>query len=273
MRLKGKVALVLGAIKGIGQRIGLALGNDGARVALTYFDWEESLNAMQTAFAENGCDHLILRTNLRQAEEVEKLIQDVIHHFGRLDILINNIERGGWPVVHGPYVPGQWDLEMETTLRAKWWVFNSAWPYLKKSGEGAVINLSSISGIVGRNGPASYVFNDGYAAANRAISSFTESWARLGAPHIRVNEIMLGFMESRHGENTRGWDLLTQAQKKAIVDHTLLKRIGRIDDVVKAVRFILMDAPFMTGAVLKLDGGYCLGGETVMPMPPGVLNE
>jgi len=61
-------------------------------------------------------------------------------------------------------------MEIDTTLRAKWWIFNSALPYLKKSGNGIVINLSSIAGIVGRCGPASYIFNDGYAAANRAVS-------------------------------------------------------------------------------------------------------
>jgi len=195
----------------------------------------------------------------------------VVDRFGRLDILINNIERGGWPVVHGPYAREQWDLEVETTLRAKWWVFDAALPHLKASGNGAVINLSSIAGIVGRSGPAAYVFNDGYAAANRGISLLTETWARLGAPQVRVNEIMLGFVETRHGEKTRGWGLLTPEQKDAILKHTLAERTGTIDDVVKAIRFILKDAPFMTGSVLRLDGGYVLGGEPVGPMPEGVV--
>jgi 3-oxoacyl-[acyl-carrier protein] reductase len=269
MKLKNKVALVLGAVKGIGRGIGLDLAGKGCNIALTYFDWEESLTEMKAAFARTGQDHLIVKVNLLQTEKIYDLIQQVIDRFGRLDILINNIERGGWPVVHGPYVREQWDLEMETTLRAKWWVFNAALPYLKASGDGAVINISSIAGIVGRTGPASYVFNDGYAAANRGISLLTETWARVGAPHVRVNEIMLGFFESRHGENTRGWNLLSAEQKDAIIKHTLIERTGRIDDMVKAVRFILKDAPFMTGSVLRLDGGYVLGGETVAPMPEG----
>jgi 3-oxoacyl-[acyl-carrier protein] reductase len=271
MKLKNKVALVLGAVKGIGRGIGLDLAGRSCHVALTYFDWEKSLVEMKTAFARTGQDHLIVKVNLLQTEKIQNLIQQVIDRFGRLDILINNIERGGWPVVHGPYVHEQWDLEMETTLRAKWWVFNAALPYLKASGDGAVINISSIAGMVGRTGPASYVFNDGYAAANRGISLLTETWARLGAPHVRVNEIMLGFFSSRHGENTRGWSLLTAEQKNAILKHTLIERTGTIDDVVKAVRFILKDAPFMTGSVLRLDGGYVLGGETVAPMPKGVV--
>ncbi|MDM8526511.1 SDR family oxidoreductase, partial [Desulfococcaceae bacterium HSG8] len=206
-----------------------------------------------------------------ETENIPTMIEKVLNHFGRLDILINNIERGGWPVVHGPYVREQWDLEMETTLRAKRWVFDSALPRLKASEDGVVINFSSVAGIVGRSGPASPVFNDGYAAASRGISLLTETWARLGAPEVRVNEIMLGFFETRHGENTRGWGLLTGEQKSAIINHTLMKRTGAIQDVVNAVLFIIKDAPFMTGSVLRLDGGYVLGGETVGEMPDGIL--
>ena len=145
MELKNKVALVLGSIKGIGKGVGLALAKAGVKVALNYFDWEEHLNEMKRDFAQIGQDHLIIRTNLLETEKIPRLINKVVDHFGGLDILINNIERGGWPVVHGPYVQSQWDLEMATTLRTKWWVFNSALPYLKASGEGVVINFSSIA--------------------------------------------------------------------------------------------------------------------------------
>jgi NAD(P)-dependent dehydrogenase (short-subunit alcohol dehydrogenase family) len=124
---------------------------------------------------------------------------------------------------------------METTLRAKRWVFAAALPHLKASGDGAVINFSSIAARVGRSGPAAPVFNDGYAAASRAVALLTETWAREAAPEVRVNEIMLGFVETRHGPGTRGWGLLGDAEKQAILDHTLLGRTGTIDDVVKAV--------------------------------------
>ena len=271
MDLDGKVALVLGAIRGIGKGIGLALARHGVKVALNYFDWDEELEELKRDFAATGCPHLILKTNLLEVEKTAVLIQRVVDRFGRLDLLINNIERGGWPIVHGPYVPDQWDLEMATTLRAKRWVFDAALPHLKASGDSVVINFSSIAAIVGRSGPAGMVFNDGYAAANRGVSSLTETWARLGAPRVRVNEIMLGLVATRHAEKTRGWGLLTKADKKALIDHTLLQRTGTVDDVVKAVLFIIQDAPFMTGAVLRLDGGYVLGGEKVPDMPPGVV--
>jgi 3-oxoacyl-[acyl-carrier protein] reductase len=270
MELKGKVALVLGAIKGIGKGIGLALAQEGVDVALNYFDWEEHLDGLKQDFAQKGQTPLIVRTNLLETESVAGLIENVVAHFGRLDILINNIERGGWPVVHGPYTRQQWDLELETTLRAKRWVFDAALPYLKASGDGVVINFSSIAGIVGRSGPAGDLFNDGYSAANRGVRLLTETWARVGAPQVRVNEIMLGFVETRHGPGTRGWGLLTDEQKQALIDHILIGRIGTIEDVIKAVLFIIKDAPYLTGSILRLDGGYVLGGETVSAMPPGV---
>jgi 3-oxoacyl-[acyl-carrier protein] reductase len=269
MNLQGKTALVLGAIKGIGKGVGLALAKEGVKLALTYYDWEESLPDMQADFA--WAESYIQRINLLDTRQIPDLIHNIVQRFGGLDILINNIERGGWPIVHGPYVEEQWDLEMATTLRAKRWVFEQALPHLKASGNGAVINLSSIAGIVGRSGPAEAVFNDGYAAANRGVSSLTETWARMGAPEVRVNELMLGLMETRHGSGTRGWGLLSEDRKQALLDHTLLGRTGVISDVVQAVLFILKDAPFMTGSVIRLDGGYVLGGEKIGSMPEGVL--
>jgi 3-oxoacyl-[acyl-carrier protein] reductase len=271
MELNGKVALVLGAIKGIGKGVGLALAGEGVKVVLNYYDREESLGQMKQDFEEAGADCLVVRTDLLDTDKISSLVDKAIDKFGRLDILVNNIERGGWPVVHGAYVREQWDLEMATTLRAKWWVYTSALPFLKASGDGAVVNLSSIAGRTGRSGPAGRVFNDGYAAANRAVSSLTETWAREGAPEVRVNEVMLGFFETRHGPQTRGWDLLTEAQRNEIIDHTLLRRVGTIEDVTKAVLFVIRDASFMTGSLLRLDGGYLLGGEYLEPMPKGVI--
>jgi 3-oxoacyl-[acyl-carrier protein] reductase len=266
-----RVALVLGAVKGIGKGIGLALAEDGLRVASTYYDWEADIPEMKKDFARFGDRCLALKVDLCDTYAVGPVVRRVAGHFGRLDILINNIERGGWPVVHGPYERDQWDLEMATTLRAKQWVFEAALPYLKQSDDACVINFSSIAGMVGRSGPASMVFNEGYAAASRGVSLLTETWARLGAPNVRVNEIMLGFFETRHGPRTRGWGLLTDDQKRAIIEHTLTGRTGRVEDVVRAVRYIIKDAPFMTGSVIRLDGGYVLGGAPVHPMPPGVL--
>ena len=269
--MTNKIALVLGAIKGIGKGIGLSLAEQGVKVALIYHDWEESLDALRTDFQATGGEHLIIRSDLRDTRSIPGVIQQVVDCFGGLDIVVNNIERGGWPAVHGPYTTDQWDLEQATTLRAKRWVFDAALPHLKAGGDGLVVNISSIAGIVGRSGPASAIFNDGYAAANRGIALLTETWARMAAPEVRVNEIMLGFFETRHAEGTRGWGLLSGEEKAALLEHTLLGRTGRIADVVNAVGFLIHAAPFMTGSVIRLDGGYVLGGEKVGPMPEGIL--
>jgi len=271
MKIEGKNALVLGAVKGIGKAVALDLARRGAHVAINYWDWEEHLPALRRDFETIGVQPLVLKTDLLDTESITPMVARVAAQLGGLDILVNNIERGGWPVVHGAYVREQWDMEQATTLRAKRWVFEAALPHLKAAGEAVVVNFSSIAALVGRCGPAGLIFNDGYAAACRAVSSLTESWARRAAPEVRVNEIMLGIVETRHGPGTRGWGLLDEGQRAAVVNHTLLGRIGTLDDVVRAVRFLIADAPFMTGSVLRLDGGYVLGGEPVPPMPRGVV--
>ena len=270
MQIKGKTALVLGASKGIGRQIALALAQKGARLVVTYFDWPEESARMRQELEDKACDHLAVRVDLRQPGEIEELFRNLQRHYGGLDILINNIERGGMPVVHGPYTEEQWDLEIATTLKAKWWVVNEAMALLKNAGEGVIVTLSSIAGLIGRSGPAGLIFNDAYAAANRALSSFTETWARIGAPTVRVNELMLGFFETRHAENTRGWGLLSEGQRRQIVDTALLARTGKLEEVTAAVLFLIEKATYMTGGILRLDGGYTLGASRVPPMPEGV---
>ena len=85
MELKDKVALVLGAVKGIGKGIGLFLANNGVKVALNYFDWEESLGELKRDFAHT--DHLILKTNLLETQKIPELIRQVIDHYGRLSAI------------------------------------------------------------------------------------------------------------------------------------------------------------------------------------------
>jgi 3-oxoacyl-[acyl-carrier protein] reductase len=277
MKIRDKVALVCGASKGIGLAIARALAERGAKVVLPYHDdWPEEAEGLKKEFAGLGANHHAIQVDLRDPRQVKDLVMQVQKQFGTLHILVNNIERGGMPVVHGSYDRKvnreQLDLEIDTTLKAKWLVVHNALPLMKGSGEGTIINISSIAGIIGRSGPAGMLFSDGYAAANRAVSSFTETWAREAAPTVRVNELMLGFFETRHAESTRGWELLNAAERDAVKEHTLLQRTGSLGDVVKAVVFLIEDARFMTGAVLRLDGGYVLGGEQVPGMPGGVLD-
>jgi 3-oxoacyl-[acyl-carrier protein] reductase len=275
MNIAGKRGLVLGASRGIGLAIARTLAHQGVRLALPWFDWPESAAAMATEFGNPVGRHLTLRVDLRDPEEVAHLVHEIEEKLGGLDILINNIERGGMPILHGGYHRevnrNQWQLEMETTLHAKWLVFEQSLPLLQQNSEAVVVNISSIAAMVGRSGPSGLLFNDGYAAANRGVSSLTETWAQKGAPSIRVNEIMLGLIEGRHGPGTRGWQLLTEEQRQALIDHTLLRRTGTPEEVARAVLFLVRDADFLTGTVLRMDGGYVLGGETPPDMPGGIL--
>jgi 3-oxoacyl-[acyl-carrier protein] reductase len=275
MEIAGKRALVLGGTRGIGLAIARTLADQGVRLALPWFDWPESAAAMVGEFGALPAGHLTLQIDLRQPEEVAALMATIAQRFGGLDILVNNIERGGMPILHGGYHHEvnreQWQLEMATTLHAKWLVFEHALPLLRKSAEAVVLNISSIAALTGRSGPAGLLFNDGYAAANRGVSSLTETWARMGAPTIRVNELMLGLIDQRHGPGTRGWDLLTTAQQQALLEHTPLGRTGSTEEVAKAALFMIRDADFVTGTTLRMDGGFVLGGDPPSPMPDGVL--
>jgi len=275
MLLEGKIALIPGASRAIGRAIARKLAQKGARLILPTFDWPDSILELEEEFRDMQENVLILPCDLRDHIQIQGMISKIQQRFGALHILINNIERGGMPIVHGsydhPYNHDQWDLEIDTTLKAKWLLFHHCLSLMKRSGPGAVVNISSIAALTGRSGPAALFFNDAYSAANRAISSFTETWAREGAPEIRVNELMLGFIRHRHGEETRGWSILNDLQKQGILHHTLLQRTGSAEEVATAALFLLRDADFMTGSILRMDGGFILGGEEVLAMPEGIL--
>lgn len=277
MKLNGTVALIPGAAREIGRAIARALGREGVTLVLPTFDWPESIQAMELEFEEAGFSFLSLPVDLRSATEVRVLLHRIRGDFGRLDILVNNIERGGMPVVHGsydlPHNSEQWDLEINTTLKAKWLLFHHSLQLMQEGAEGAVLNISSIAGTCGRSGAAAPFFNDAYSAANRAVTSFTETWAREAAPSIRVNELILGLIQHRHGEETRGWEQLSQGEKEAINSQCLLGRTGRPKEAADAALFLIRDATYMTGSTLHLDGGLRLGAQRVPPMPEGILQQ
>ncbi len=275
MKLAGLTAIVPGASRAIGRAIADILGKEHVNLVLPTFDWPESIEEMEEEFRKKQYSFIIKPVDLREKDEVVQLARLTKETFGGVEIVINNIERGGMPVVHGsydlPHNAGQWDLEIATSLKAKWLLFHHMLPLLHKAPQAAVINISSIAGIDGRSGPGAHFFNDAYSAANRAIATFTETWAREGAPTIRVNEIMLGLIKHRHGEETRGWDTLNESEKQEIQTQCLLKRTGTPEEVAKSVLFLLKDADYMTGSILKLDGGFSLGSNQVPSMPEGIL--
>ncbi len=273
--LKGKTVLIPGASRPIGRAVARKFGSEGALLILPHYDWPDSTAEMEEEFRNAGFSFFTYPTDLRDKDSVKQLVAEITNHTKQLNFLINNIERGGMPVVHGSYDleqnKDQWDLEIATTLKAKWLLYHHCLPLMQNHPNGAIVNISSISSLTGRSGPAALFFNDGFSAANRAIQSFTESWAREAAPNIRVNELMLGLIESRHGPGTRGWETFTEKEKKELYDHILLKRIGHPDEVAEMIFFMAVKARYMTGTTIRMDGGFILGGAKVPPMPPGRL--
>ncbi len=275
MSLQGKIILIPGASRPIGRAIARRFGLLGATLVLPVHDWPASISEMEDEFKTANFEYFSSPVDLRLKKEVALLSENIRTRFGGLDFLINNIERGGMPVVHGSYDlshnEAQWDLEFATTIKAKWLLYHFLHPIMRDRAGGAVVNISSIAAVIGRSGPAAQFFSDGYSAANRAIQSFTETWAREAAPNIRVNELMLGLIRYRHGESTRGWENMTDDEKKELHTTIPLQRTGLPEEVAAAVHFLAVEASYMTGTVLRMDGGFILGGNKVPPIPPGVL--
>jgi 3-oxoacyl-[acyl-carrier protein] reductase len=275
MVLHNKTVLIPGASRPIGRAIAKQFGSMGATLILPVFDWPESIEEMKIEFEQLGFDFHVTEQDLRIESDVTSTVDLIKQTTGKLDHLINNIERGGMPVVHGsydhPHNAGQWDIEIDTTLKAKWLIFHHCLPLLKNSPKGSVLNISSIAGTTGRSGPGACFFNDGYSAANKAIDSFTEQWARECAPNIRVNGLVLGLIKSRHGENTRGWSVLSEDEKKQLHESILLNRTGSPDEVAETVFFLSVLATYITGSIIKMDGGFSLGSMKIPPMPKGIL--
>jgi len=277
LKLNGKTAIVPGASRPIGRAIARKLGSCGVNLILPTFDWPESIVTMEEEFKTAGFSFLSLPVDLREDKEILKMLNRVQEKYEKLHILINNIERGGMPVVHGsydlPHNSEQWELELTTTLKAKWLLFHHCLPLMQKNSDGVVLNISSVSGICGRSGACAPFFNDAYSAANRAVSSFTETWAREAAPSVRVNELMLGLIQNRHGEGTRGWGELSEREKSAISSQCLLERTGTPDEVAETSLFLIRDADYMTGSVVRMDGGITLGSQKTPPFPEGILDS
>lgn len=272
MPLSNKTALIPGASRPVGRAIARLFAARGAHLVLPVYDWPESIAEMRQEFNSEGISADILTLDLRTETAALTLARRIEAGRG-LDYLINNIERGGMPVVHGsydlPHNADQWQRELDTTLKAKWLLFHHCFPLMQK--DGAVVNISSIAGQCGRSGAGAAFFSDGYSAANRAVQSLTETWARQAAPTIRVNELVLGLIQSRHGEGTRGWDALTKEEKEEILGNILLNRTGFTEEVARTVFFLAVEASYMTGSVVRMDGGLALGATRVPPLPPGIL--
>ena len=245
--LEGKVAIVTGAARGIGEGVAIKLAEHGANIAFTYVSESsaERAKALEEKLAGLGIKAKAYRSNAGDFAECEAFVNDVVKEFGGVDICVNNagISKDNLLL---RMTPEQWDDVMNINLKS---VFNMTKQVIRpmmKAKSGSIINMSSVIGLMGNAGQGSY------AASKAGILGFTKSVAKeLGSRNVRCNAIAPGFVETdmtgylKEGE---------QADKyKAGIP---LGRFGTTEDIANVTLFLASDmSSYVTGQVLSVDGG------------------
>jgi pteridine reductase len=243
--LAGKAALVTGAAKRVGAAIAAGLHAEGANVILHCHRSIDEAQKLVAGFNRERTDSArILQADLLDAKARTDLIADATRTFGRLDILINNASTF-FPTRFGAITESQFDDLIGTNLRAPLFLSQAAAPELKARG-GLIVNLIDIH--AQRPLPDYLV----YCVAKSGLSMLTRGLARELGPDIRVNGIAPGpILWPESGADP--------ALQRKIIERTALKRSGSPADIAKAVRFFAVDAPFVTGQILAVDGGRSIG--------------
>lgn len=262
LRLSGKTALITGAGSGIGRAIATLFSREGANVCLADVDLKR---AEQTASLVNGSDDTVfsLQGDVTKGTDMEKVIQDSIARFGRLDVLVNNA--GFWIVGGRDRVTElpeeEWDRVLNVNLKGVFITSKYALRQMVKQRNGSIVNIASEAGIVGQLGLASYT------AAKGGVVMLTKQMAIDYAPYgIRVNCI------APCNINTPMFDreLQVSDDPEALLRKTTkvmpLGRLGKPDEVAYAAVFLASDeSSFTTGAVLTVDAGVTAGGTHTYP--------
>ena len=251
-RLKGKVALVTGAGSGIGAATATLFAQEGAAVALADLR-PEPVRERVAEIAAGGAPALALAGDVARRADAERLVDATVERFGGLDILVNCAG------VTPRYAPEDWDFDqiwdwvLSVNLKGTYLMSRSATAAMQRRGGGAVVNLSSIYGLVGR--PSFFgTGHDPYPPSKGAIVTLTKDMANsFGAHGIRVNALCPGFI---YTDMTR---TLTEDPEwlRQMLAMEPLGRLGRPEEVARAALFLASDdASFITGVALPVDGGY-----------------
>jgi 3-oxoacyl-[acyl-carrier protein] reductase len=249
MKLNKQVALVTGASGVIGSAICRALAAEGASLVLHYNTGAERASNLAEELNREAVNptqkHIVLSADLSKDDEAQKLIAQSISFFGRLDLLINN---AGWTRVVKAEDLGSLDDEiitktMQMKIQAPLYLTRAARPYLDDSGQGQIINITSVAGIAAKG--SSII----YAASNAALSSLSRSLARTLAPKIRVNAVAPGFVETGFAWPKGG------EVKTYVARHNYIGRTVEAEEVATVVRFLACDASAITGEEIVIDGG------------------
>lgn len=238
------VALVTGAAKRIGACIARRLHAAGYDLALHHRDSQLPMQALVIELeARRPGSTLVLRADLDDAATLPALVADTVARFGRLDALVNNAS-SFHPTPVGSTTPAQWDALFGPNARAPFFLSQAAAPHLRATG-GAIVNLGDIYGERPLAGHAVYCM------AKAALLMLTQSLAKDLGPEVRVNAVAPGaVLWPEQGK--------AEHEKAAMLAATALRRAGEPDDVAEAVRWLLLDARYTTGQVIRVDGGRSL---------------
>jgi NAD(P)-dependent dehydrogenase (short-subunit alcohol dehydrogenase family) len=252
--LEGKVALVTGGTSGIGRETAILFAKTGAKVVVAGRRKREGEETVEMIRAAGG-DGLFVKTDVSKASEVEALIQTTAERFGRLDVAFNNAG------IEGAWVPitrqseEDWDRTIEINLKGVWLCLKyEIRQMLKQGGGGAIVNMSSITGLVGAVGAAAY------SASKHGVIGLTKTAALENAKSgIRINAVCPAAVEAPMAERIFG----APKVHEYVLNCHPIGRFGRPAEIAEAVLWMCSDrASFMTGQSLVLDGGFLAGSNS-----------
>jgi 3-oxoacyl-[acyl-carrier protein] reductase len=245
--LNGRVAIVTGASRGIGKGIALELAARGAAVVVNYNASADEADAVVEAIQGEGRRALAVRADVSDEAQSAALIKTAVDEFGQLDILVNNagITRDNVIMM---MKPEDFDSVIRTNLRSSWLCSKAAVRTMMRKRYGRIINVTSVSGVVGQSGQTNY------SASKAGLIGLTKALAReVASRNITVNAVAPGFVLT---DLTKDLPEELTAQLNTLIP---LGRWGEIPDVAHAVAFLASDdATYITGHVLNVDGGMAM---------------
>ena len=245
--LKGKVAIITGASRGIGKEIAKQFISQGATVAFTYLSSDEKAKALENELSANGGTIKGFKSNASDFESAQKLADDVIAEFGTIDVLVNNagITRDNLLM---RMTEEHWDDVINTNLKSAFNLTKAVLRPMLKARKGSIINMSSVVGVSGNAGQSNY------SASKAGMIGFTKSIAQeLGSRNIRCNAIAPGFIE------TEMTDALDEKVVQGWRDSIPLKRGGSPEDVANTTVFLASDmSAYVTGQTINVCGGMLM---------------
>jgi len=242
MRLEGKVAIITGAASGMGAEEARIFAREGARVVVA--DIREEGRMVEAEINEAGGEAVFLRLDVTSEDSWKRVVAETVSRFGKLDLLVNN---AGTIVPRDDLSEEAWDRVMDVNAKGVFLGMKQAIPEMRKVGGGSIVNISSISGIIGQ-----HRVHMGYNASKGAVRIVTKSAAvQYGKEGIRVNSVHPGMMPPMRE------DLSDQKVRGLELQKVPLGRYGRTEEVAYAVLFLASDeASYVTGSELLVDGGY-----------------